>query len=447
MKRITLMFFILCFFLIPACSPHPTPAATPTQPPTPTATPKPFTGKLFFDMNGSGLQDESSFIYDPERLADPRQPLQPDLDKAIKDYVATYPNLKKGDLVTLPEPGLSGYKVCIEQECATTSADGSFSITNKAGSSTAILLITDPYADKPALAMRYINEWKGAVVVPAYTQEIDTATINKLTIIPDCKINNMALVCKQDADKLMVRDQHLNDSILILIKDGIHINLGKEYSIGLMQGFLTQPFMKEQVSDPYIFDFFDIIGYRIFDFAGKNTFLNTQDGKMLSYDGKYKGKFSPTTFNGKKPSPGAFDSHTGQDYLIPLCTFIVSGAPTSKVWYLQIQDELRVDINFNNPNNPNNIYSTDYGHLYVQLVTMNQTVYRGQIVGLSGNTGSGSGGFPQLHYNFQERVQEGWKYIDMYRTIITLDPLPKNYWGSTVSYWTNDNLPQFPLSG
>jgi murein DD-endopeptidase MepM/ murein hydrolase activator NlpD len=80
----------------------------------------------------------------------------------------------------------------------------------------------------------------------------------------------------------------------------------------------------------------------------------------------------------------------------------------------------------------------------VQTVDMNQNIYRGQIVGITGNTGVASGGFPQLHFNLQESKDRGWQYFDIYRTTINLNPLPNNYWGSEISYWTVDNLPVFP---
>ena len=71
--------------------PQPSATATvpPTPEPTPTVTPVVIEGRLFFDMNGSGLRDEASFQYDSARLADERQPLQADLLAAI---TPTWPN-------------------------------------------------------------------------------------------------------------------------------------------------------------------------------------------------------------------------------------------------------------------------------------------------------------------------------------------------------------------
>ena len=165
---------------------------------------------------------------------------------------------------------------------------------------------------------------------------------------------------------------------------------------------------------------------------------------MLNYDGRYARMFSPTIYDGIVPNPGVGDSHTGQDYLITIGSLIVSSSPTSRVWYLANQDgELRVDISFINPDNPRNNYSTDYGHLAIQLVKINQTIFRGQIIGLSGDSGTYSGKFPQLHFNLQESDRNGWNYIDMYRYIVSLNPLPPNFWGSEASYWVSDNYPTY----
>jgi murein DD-endopeptidase MepM/ murein hydrolase activator NlpD len=135
------------------------------------------------------------------------------------------------------------------------------------------------------------------------------------------------------------------------------------------------------------------------------------------------------------------------DYLVPKGNWIISGAPTSRVWFLAGPDELRVNLMFQNPENPGIDYDNCYGHLSVQLVEMDQTIYRGQIVGLSGNSGEyyPPPRPPGLHFHVGKAVEGGgWYYLDEYRTIVNLDPLPENFWGNPVSLWTSDNLPQFP---
>jgi hypothetical protein len=110
MKKITVLLFTALFVsALSACGPAPVeptatatqkPSATATVTPVPSATPTPvppLEGRLFFDMNGSGLPDEASFTYDPERLTDPRQPLQSDLVKVVEDFVSAHPDLKDGE--------------------------------------------------------------------------------------------------------------------------------------------------------------------------------------------------------------------------------------------------------------------------------------------------------------------------------------------------------------
>jgi hypothetical protein len=151
-------------------TPNYTPTATNTPPttatymlsPSPTATPLvPVEGRLFFDMNGSGLRDEATFNYDPERLADPRQPLQQNLINVVNNYISAHPDLKNGDLITIEEPGLSGYTLCVQADCVQTDQQGNFSLPNKSGTSRVNIKITDPNAVNPALAMRYILERVG----------------------------------------------------------------------------------------------------------------------------------------------------------------------------------------------------------------------------------------------------------------------------------------------
>jgi murein DD-endopeptidase MepM/ murein hydrolase activator NlpD len=362
----------------------------------------PLEGRLFFDMNGSGLPDEATFNYDPARLADPRQPLQPDLKKSIDDYVSAHPDLKNGDLITIEEPGLSGYTVCVQADCVQTDQQGNFSLPNPSGASGANIKITDPNADNPALAMRYINDWKGPVVVPAYTKDVDAATMARLTTIPGCDIDLAALVCKLDDTTLQVRDQHLNDTGIIPIGNGISIKLGEDNNVGLMQGFLTLPFVKEQVPEPYIDSYFDIIGSRIFN--DNISYADTMDGIVLNYDGQYSIQNIPHLH-----ITGVGDSHTGIDYFVPEGNWIISGAPTSRVWYLTGPDELRVNLMFQIPENPGNDYDNCYGHLAVQLVEMDQPIYRGQIVGLSGNTGIyyPPPRPPMLHFHVGKAVEGG----------------------------------------
>jgi hypothetical protein len=326
-----------------------------------------------------------------------------------------------------------------------TDAQGNFSLPNPGGVSNVSIKITDPNAENPALTMRYINHWKGPVEVPAYTKDVDAATMGTLTIIPGCDVDLAALVCKLNDATLQVRDQQLNDTKIIPIANGISIESGADNNIGLMVGFLTLPFVSDQVPDPFIFNYFDIIGNRFFDDAGKNNYSSSQDGVMLTNNGRYKQIFSPLTFHpGVVENAGVGDSHTGLDMIVDVGNYALSGIPNSEVYTVspETDSEIRINIWFKEPIFNQN-YESGGGHLSIRFSNVGDTLYRGQIFGLTGNSGEYSGEFPQIHFGIGKRVTEEWLYVDPFRTIITLDPLPANYWGSKVSWWSSDNLPQF----
>jgi hypothetical protein len=115
--------------------------------------------------------------------------------------------------------------------CDTTNAEGKFTTADPGISTSPTLKITDPDAGTPALEMRYINKWNGAVVIPAY-----------------------------EMNEVKVPDQHLNDTEVIAIADGINVKRDQLVEIGLMQGFITYTLPKEAVIkfvvDPRIWTLF-----------------------------------------------------------------------------------------------------------------------------------------------------------------------------------------------
>jgi hypothetical protein len=437
-------------------------------------------GRLFFDMNASTFKDETSFNYDQARLNSPlnqlvreyistfpdsfyqtkqvvglqkviddyvsenpdtlQDQLHPVLLKAIDDYVSAHPGVQDGDLIKIDEPGLPGYTVCVEENCVQTDPQGIFSLPNPSGASRASIKITDPFADFPAWAMRYINDWKGPVVVPAYTKDVDAATMARLTTIPGCDADLDALVCKLNDTTLQLRDQHLNDTSIIPIGNGTSIKLGADSNVGLMQGFLTLPFVAEQVPKPFIITYFDIIGLRLF--TNSFQYSNSLDGICLTYDGKYNQPGDLITL-----TAGCVDSHPGYDYIINRGDLIISAAPTSVVFYTTTPSEtpkLRMNIWFNDPNLPEDKYSNAYGHFDVMLVQIDDKIYRGQILGLGGSSNMHPPQ-PNLHFDLSHFIPEGAWYLDLYKYTVKLNPLWNNFWGSDVSYWTSSNNPQFSL--
>lgn len=404
------------------------PTSTATSTPEPTPTQAPLEGLLFFDMNGSGLRDEASFNFDPDRLTDNRQPLQADLQKALTDFIATHPDLKDGDLITIDEPGLSGFGVCAGDSCVTTSPDGSFVLSGVKTPSN--LMITDPNAKNPALEMRYINKWKGEVTIPAYTQVVDTATMEKLDDIQDCETDPAAMVCKQDKETLLIREQHLNDTAVFKLSDGFSITPDKPNEIGIMQGFLTLPIQRE--TEYYIWSYVDL-DYRVgFVKDWKNENLWAIDAF--------------TRIESPYARPGVSDQHQGVDYNLSIGNYVLAMAQGEVMSIREPSDkdtrQIVLHYKFGEE------YQTNLGHNSAHLVKERQLVYRGQIIALTGNDVFGPYTCqPHIHLSF-------WRWPDdinapcvpypngdcAYRVT---DPWRDLSNPTSISYWTKDNDPQF----
>jgi hypothetical protein len=354
-------------------------------------------GRLFFDMNGSGLQDEASFTYDSARLADERQPLQADLIKPIATYVSVHPHIRDGDLVTIEEPGLSGYTVCVQSDCVQTDEQGNFSLPNPSGALRASIKITDPNAGTPTLVMRYINQWNKAVVISAY-----------------------------EMNGVQVTEQHLNDTKVISIGNGISIIAGAENNVGLMQGFLTYPFRVNDLPNPVIWNGFDIYGTP-----------NNRDGIISNY----KGVTIPG--NPFTPTWGQMDSHTGLDFVSPVGTYTIASMSG------MIENGVRTDheIMLFLTNSRLELWS-NYGHLEQTFSQLNGAdVFRGQIIAITGESGDNNVWFggpkvPQLHWDIK-RISGDYSYIDPFATIIPFRD-GVQFSGSTQSIWTVYNMPIFP---
>jgi len=406
--RITI-FLSLVVILISTCAPA-APDPIPTPAPTATPVPEPLTGTIFWDANGSGLQDKTSFIvpeYDPTAL-----PYFFELLVANGTDITAF---VEGELVTVPEPTIPGIDVCLNEICTETAADGSFTLQPEKEQNTYHLTFTDPNANDPTKAFRYINKWNGPIVIESY--EIDDVT---------------------------VPEQQLNNTDIIDINQGLTIFDNQEIHLGLMQGFLTLPFWQTQYPNPYIMNYFDIIGIRLYN--SKYNFQNTKDNIELNYNGKYSKSTMYVYYPGITPSIGVSDSHGGIDYFIKAGNYILSSSPSSSASWLPIEnEELRIHTSFKDPIKPQDTVWNTYGHLSMHLINKTQRLWRGQVIGLSGNTGKYSGSYPQLHFDLYFETSAGNNKTDPFRTILTFDEFPENYWGSEYSYWTVDNIPQYPL--
>ena len=387
----------------------PTLTATLNSPPTPTATTTPVPvanveGLLFFDYNGSGLQDE-----------------------------AVYFDRMSNQLVSIEEPGLAGFSVCVTKQgqtyCSETDTNGYYLIAGvpaEAGSEVR-LAIGDPNSSDAALAMRYINRWNRPVVIPEY-----------------------------EMNGVQVPEQHLNDTTVIPIENGVTVVVGHYNRTGLMQGYLTLPFLSSQVQEIVIWNGFDILNYHNESIG----YFERQNGVAMLYDGR--------TNQGDpfQKIEGVNDGHNGLDFAVDIGNFVVyPGQPSSavKFWQSPTEDD-EVILVFRHARQSNMAELYTFAHLTTILapgiteysgwtqgnLIPDLPIYRCQIIALTGDSGRDNyfGGYPrrvpQLHFDMgylDENVQ--WSYLDPFRTVVKLDPIPREFWASDVSAWTVDNLPVF----
>jgi len=401
MKKMLAMFVVLSLFS--SCTPSapaPTPTANPTPLPTATLVPEPITGTIFWDANGSGLQDETSFILSE---FDPQSP--PYFFELLADNGTGLGNHIPGDLVTVPEPPIHGIGVCLGDICTETNADGTFILQPDKAQDTYNLKFSDPHADDPARAFRYVNNWNGPVVIESY------------------KINGVT-----------VPEHHLNNTSVIRL-DRMSIQSSPMIEIGIMQGFLTLPYLKEDSSllDLPIRKGESEALARVLGFDH-----DPRKGKTLDYKG------DPI------PTSGGWDSHVGWDYGFPKGTYIIASlyGPAEQITNIPGNGSLNILVNHGFSISGGDV-RTVYGHLDKYLVRTGESVHTGQVVGLNGN--SGAGGWPHLHLDFlygQINPPEPDDYLpvqiqkDPYGV---LEPIEVNTPIERFSSWTVFNIPQFSL--
>ena len=293
---------------------------TPTLAPSVTPTPPPVTlqGRLFFDKNGSGLRDRED------------------------------------------ENGLVGYTVCALGACVVTGEDGTF-VLELPGDSGATVHLTfdDPNKGNPALEMRYINEWKGPVVIPAYTM-----------------------------NGVDVPEQHLNDTDIMRLDDGMYVPANTVGEIGLMQGLLTSPFACADADKISWVSHFD---------------HDSRPGHIINYLGETQ------PWRDDNPGLGTWDGHAGTDYGVPVGTFIVASLPGVMTHeFVNPDNGARVGrIEYRDVADDSHFFPLEvFAHHCAVLIKDvpdrvrwegAPRVYRGQIVALSGMTGHF---IPHLHFSY-----------------------------------------------
>jgi hypothetical protein len=248
------------------------------------------------------------------------------------------------------EPGIPGVPVLIDgKKLATTGADGHYAIDSIVSGMHKVR-VKSPTSD-PATEFRYISISHGWVDIPAY-----------------------------EIKGVQVPAQHLPDTEIRLISQASSVNLNKNrrMDFALMQGFLTGPFRsedKEKITLWHGFDHDPRIGY-VVNYKG-DTAEGQEDWRL----------------------PGTGDQHYGNDWFAPEGTLLVASMPG------YIEDILYGDYgallirlqSWDFQNVPSQYPVLVYGHLMTPLVREGQQVYRGQIAGLSGMTGTG---WPHLHFTY-----------------------------------------------
>jgi len=240
--------------------------------------------------------------------------------------------------VTVPEPDIPNIEVCLGDNCIETDKDGMFRLQPRYSQATYFLKFHNPNQGDPEKEFRYINKWKGEVVIKAYE-------INGVT----------------------VPEQHLNDTKVIDIEKGISLSSNEGIKIGLMQGFLTLPYLIENWDTFFVSNFVD---------------LNIKTGSVRNYLGNTTKLVHPNT-----DGIGTVDQHYGVDYLGQQGDFVLSAAE-GKVGYSGETDTGRFGYAKGVGILHNMQLQSNSGH-FDEILTKNYEVtYRGMVIGTNGSSGA-----------------------------------------------------------
>jgi len=326
------------------------PTSTPTLTPEPTSTPTPIPladleGGLFFDYNGSGLREDT-------------------------------------------EPPIADFGVCAkvagrEEVCTETDENGRYVFEELAPVNARVFLrFVDPNADNPALAFRYINIWKEAVVIPSH-----------------------------EKNGVQVPEQRLNDTDIVPIAQGVSTIVGDISEIGLMQGFLTSPFLCDQDYSYSISLWYD---------------HDLRQGFFLNYQG------STDPYQNPAGVAISSDNHDGTDFEVPDGVPVVAMAPGVVNFSGEINTwhgtTLHVTID-----HLNRRFATGTGHHSVLLVDFGERVLRGQIIALSGHSGT-SHSHVHLNLHHYEAGVDPPPTMDPFGVLYDTDDVSE-----LLSYWTVHN--------
>jgi murein DD-endopeptidase MepM/ murein hydrolase activator NlpD len=283
------------------------------------------------------------------------------------------------------EPPIPDYGVCASlpggKSCVYTDINGRFSFFKAAEQGTRVaVFFQDPNANNPALKFRYLNLWKSAVVIPAY-----------------------------EMNGIIVPEQHLYDTEVIPLEKSVNLTVGEQNPLGLSKGFLTFPFKcgeKFQMGAQYDHD--------------------PRQGFILLWNGETKS-------SGYDPISGhrwSSDNHGGTDLLAAEGTPILATAPGTVNFAAEISGSLHVTLD-----HLGGLFQTGSGHMNQIAVSFGEKVYRGQIIGYVGHSGTTGN---HLHFNFHDLQLP----MNPDGSPASLDPWRSIWDSNTISFWTKDNEPQ-----
>lgn len=271
------------------------------------------------------------------------------------------------------------------------------------------------------------------MVIPAYTKDLDPYIVATVHDAPSCAADAAAQVCKQDADTVLVREQHLNDTEPRPLAEGIAAKPGQVNDIGLMQGYLVLPLMSKDDSKLTNITYFD---------------HDSRTGAVLIWDGStqlcsFAG--APTCRDGAVEGlvNGVWQGHDGVDFFFPDGTLIITSFPSviMEEFVEQSTYHPRVARLDNKTISVKQGYYSEIGlaHHSASLVDVGQQLYPGQITLISNHTGTGS---PHLHLSLVGVKRASGKrtfVADPYGVIFDTTTESDRY-----SAWTVYNLPIYP---
>ena len=335
-----------------------------TQPPEPTQSLVDIKGRLFFDMNGSGLQDvstaQSSEYFKDIPIDDYGYPIdhaRPELQQVINsmDEISL-----DADLISIQEPGLYlGLQICISSlSCVQPDQDGDFTFKDTPftlGDEIRIE-IKDENAVNPELALRFINKWKKSVIIEAH------------------QVNG-----------IQIPEQELNDTEIIPIGNGVNIIAGEENIIGLTQGIYVLELGEDEIKS-----FIGLMGYD----------HDPRINRIMGYNGETRDAEEIDDRDNV-----IYDGHRGVDKNIPMGTLIrspICGIAEHIPGSVPDENQVRITT-INSIHEYTMPQYTDYGtvidlgHLSEVLIQNGQEVMTGQIIALSGQ---GISSWEHLHSNY-----------------------------------------------